>query len=215
MLQAAPDAHLVPKPKPQRKRRRQKPEATEPAQGARVLCVLEASLRGKSGLALRYGGRLEGKWAYRREHLDTAHALRVDMSVLEREPGTFACSGTFLDDPVLWGERKVRDDAFVVEVGSDGRTVTGTGESFYGKYDVEGTLDRTGGQSYAKLRLHKLKKLKPWYYEHCYVCGSDEKSDGDLLLCDGQDGRSPASHAIDATLFPWSRRLDGVEAHKG
>ena len=93
------------------------------------------------------------------------------------------------------------------QVGSDGRTVTGTGESFYGKYDVEGTLDRTGGQSYAKLRLHKLKKLKPWYYEHCYVCGSDEKSDGDLLLCDGQDGRSPASvlnrrvdlHAIDAT----------------
>ena len=134
---------------------------------------------------------------------------------LERESGTFACSGTFLDDPVLWGERKVRDDAFVVEVGSDGRTVTGSGESFYGKYDVEGTLDRTGGQSYAKLRLHKLKKLKPWYYEHCYVCGSDEKSDGDLLLCDGQDGRSPASHAIDATLFPWSRRLDGVEAHKG
>ena len=172
-----------------------------------MLCVLEASLRGKSGLALRYGGRLEGKWAYRREHLDTAHALRVDMSVLEREPGTFACSGTFLDDPVLWGERKVRDDAFVVEVGSDGRTVTGSGESFYGRYDVEGTLDRTGGQSYAKLRLHKLKKLKPWYYEHCYVCGSDEKSDGDLLLCDGQDGRSPASvvnrrvdlHAIDAT----------------
>ena len=96
---------------------------------------------------------------------------------------------------------------------SDGRTVTGTGESFYGRYDVEGTLDRTGGQSYAKLRLHKLKKLKPWYYEHCYVCGSDEKSDGDLLLCDGQDGRSPASHAIDATLFPWSRRLDGVEVH--
>ena len=88
-------------------------------------------------------------------------------------------------------------------------------ESFYGKYDVEGTLDRTGGQSYAKLRLHKLKKLKPWYYEHCYVCGSDEKTDGDLLLCDGQDGRSPAPHAIDATLFPWSRRLDGVEAHKG
>ena len=116
--------------------------------------------------------------------------------------GTFACSGTFLDDPVLWGERKVRDDAFVVEVGSDGRTVTGSGESFYGRYDVEGTLDRTGGQSYAKLRIHKLKKLKPWYYEHCYVCGSDEKSDGDLLLCDGQDGRSPASHAIDATLFP-------------
>ena len=202
VLAAAPDAHFVPKPKPQRKRRRQKPEATEPAQGARVLCVLEASLRGKSGLALRYGGRLEGKWAYRREHLDTAHALRVDMSVLEREPGTFACSGTFLDDPVLWGERKVRDDAFVVEVGSDGRTVTGSGESFYGRYDVEGTLDRTGGQSYAKLRLHKLKKLKPWYYEHCYVCGSDEKSDGDLLLCDGQDGRSPASHAIDATSFP-------------
>ena len=209
MLAAAPDAHLVPKPKAQRKRRRQKPEATEPAQGARVLCVLEASLRGKSGLALRYGGRLEGKWAYRREHLDTAHALRVDMNVLEREPGTFACSGTFLDDPVLWGERKVRDDAFVVEVGSDGRTVTGSGESFYGRYDVEGTLDRTGGQTYAKLRLHKLKKLKPWYYEHCYVCGSDEKSDGDLLLCDGQDGRSPASpfvlnrrvdlHAIDAT----------------
>ena len=59
------------------------------------------------------------------------------MSVLEREPGTFACSGTFLDDPVLWGERKVRDDAFVVEVGSDGRTVTGSGESFYGRYDVE------------------------------------------------------------------------------
>ena len=113
------------------------------------------------------------------------------------------------------GASQVRDDAFVVEVGSDGRTVTGTGESFYGRYDVEGTLDRTGGQSYAKLRLHKLKKLKPWYYEHCYVCGSDEKSDGDLLLCDGQDGRSPASHAIDATLFPWSRRLDGVEAHKG
>jgi len=66
----------------------------------------------------------------------------------------------------------------------------------------QGTLDRTGGQSYAKLRIHKLKKLKPWYYEHCYVCGSDEKSDGDLLLCDGQDGRSPASYAIDATLFP-------------
>ena len=41
-----------------------------------MLCVLEASLRGKSGLALRYGGRLEGKWAYRREHLDTAHALK-------------------------------------------------------------------------------------------------------------------------------------------
>ena len=87
--------------------------------------------------------------------------------------------------------------------------MTGSGESFYGRYDVEGTLDRTGGQTYAKLRLHKLKKLKPWYYEHCYVCGSDEKSDGDLLLCDGQDGRSPASpfvlnrrvdlHAIDAT----------------
>ena len=32
ILTAAPDAHLVPKPKPQRKRRRQKPEATEPAQ---------------------------------------------------------------------------------------------------------------------------------------------------------------------------------------
>jgi hypothetical protein len=64
-------------------------------------------------------------------------------------------------------------------------------------------------------RPYKLKKLKPWYYEHCYVCGSDEKSDGDLLLCDGQDGRSSASHAIDATLFPWSRRLDGVESHQG
>lgn len=163
-----------------------------PEAGARVLCVLEASLRGKSGLALRYGGKLEGKWAYRREHLDTAHALKVDMSVLEREPGTFACSGTFLDDPVLWGERKVRDDAFVLEVQEDGRTVKGTGESYYGRYDVEGTcvfrdfcgsrehctrrLDRTGGQSYAKLRLHKVKKLKPWYYEHCYVCGSDQKS---------------------------------------
>ena len=147
------------------------------------------------------------------------------MNVLEREPGTFACSGTFLDDPVLWGERKVRDDAFVVEVGSDGRTVTGSGESFYGRYDVEGTLDRTGGQTYAKLRLHKLKKLKPWYYEHCYVCGSDEKSGGDLLLCDGQDGRSPASpfvlnrrvdlHAIDATPARWrgdagSSPLDGA-----
>ena len=127
------------------------------------------------------------------------------MSVLEREPGTFACSGTFLDDPVLWGERKVRDDAFVVEVGSDGRTVTGSGESFYGRYDVEGTLDRTGGQNYAKLRIHKLKKLKPWYYEHCYVCGSDEKSDGDLLLCDGQDGRSPASPFVLST--PSTRRL--------
>ena len=130
------------------------------------------------------------------------------MSVLEREPGTFACSGTFLDDPVLWGERKVRDDAFVVEVGSDGRMVTGSGESFYGRYDVEGTLDRTGGQSYAKLRIHKLKKLKPWYYEHCYVCGSDEKSDGDLLLCDGQDGRLPASRLRESSRRPPRHRRD-------
>lgn len=63
MLAAAPDAHLVPKPKPKHlKRRRPKPEVV-PEAGARVLCVLEASLRGKSGLALRYGGKLEGKWA--------------------------------------------------------------------------------------------------------------------------------------------------------
>ena len=70
----------------------------------------------------------------------------------------------------------------------------------------QGTLDRTGGQSYAKLRIHKLKKLKPWYYEHCYVCGSDEKSDGDLLLCDGQDGRLPASRAESSRRPPRHRR---------
>ena len=45
------------------------------------------------------------------------------MTAIEKEPGTMTCTGTFLDDPALWGHGKHRNDAIVFTVAADGFTV--------------------------------------------------------------------------------------------
>ena len=67
-----------------------------------------------------------------------------------------------------------------------GRRITGQGTSHYGDYDVIGTLVRAPDDNYAKIRVTKFKKPKPWYYDNCIVCGDDQPVAA-LLLCDGQD----------------------------
>ena len=85
---------------------------------------MTGTIKGHHGLEFKYGAALTGVWAYRQEHLETTHALkraagavprnrararecppapRFTMTVLEKEPGTLVCQGTFTDDPALWG----------------------------------------------------------------------------------------------------------------
>ena len=94
------------------------------ANGRKVLCSMTGTIKGHHGLEFKYGAALTGVWAYRQEHLETTHALkraagaiprnrdrarecppapRFTMTVLEKEPGTLVCQGTFTDDPALWG----------------------------------------------------------------------------------------------------------------
>ncbi|KAH8061253.1 hypothetical protein JL721_8914 [Aureococcus anophagefferens] len=185
------------------------------ANGRKVLCSMTGTIKGHHGLEFKYGAALTGVWAYRQEHLETTHALkraagavprnrdrarecppapRFTMTVLEKEPGTLVCQGTFTDDPALWGHgaaparsrgRRAREPA-EAPLFTTRPEITGAGKSHYGDYDVTGTLARAPGDTHAKLRLTKFKKPKPWYYDPCVVCG-EEGDTATLLLCDGQD----------------------------
>jgi len=190
------------------KKRREALFDEEPVpEGRRVLCTLKGSMKGKNGLEIKHGAVVTGIWAYRPEHLDTSHALKFTADVSESAPGTFTCKGYFIDDPVLWGANKKRDDSFILTVGPDGRA-SGKGESFYGPYDVVGSLHREERGNYATLTLHKMKPLQPWIYDPCMICGADDRAE-ELVLCDGGKHDTPCPHTAHLSCLGLSEVPDG------
>lgn len=134
------------------------------------LCHMRGDIRAKYGLPLEMGGQFRGHWAYRLEHVRSAHALPVTYDMwqtdLDEDVNVVKLRGQFQDDPVLYGLNVFRTDRLKLEIiwgqlRSNMRTsVHGWGRcDFYGPYDVEAYLLVSNNRRVCQVELVKIRPM--------------------------------------------------------
>lgn len=164
------------------------------------LCHMKGDMRARYGLPLEMGGQFKGKWAYRLEHVSTAHALPVTYDMwqteLDEDCGIVKLRGQFQDDPVLYGNNVFRTDRMKLEVifeqlkNNVRASARGWGTcDFYGPYDVEAFFMVSNNRRVCQVDLVKIRPMprldarKPRMVKH----SSDTEPSDDFTSSD-EDG---------------------------
>lgn len=118
--------------------------------------------RASYGHTLEFGGSCKGKWAYLFENVNTAHSLDFNYHLISTESTTIL-SGSFQDDPVLYGKNARRTDEMTFDFHWENIfreqevVIEGKGKcDFYGPYLVKGRIFLDAQARRGHIRMVKL-----------------------------------------------------------